>query len=340
MQIKHAFLVMTPILATGCGASDVRLQASAAPATTAAETLSIVRAAQGGAQVISLPVTRLTVEPVPAAPVATTPATPAPRTEATNAVVQQVTSTAGQRFRLTTTPTVSGDARDTFRVTARNDFTSRNALRISRFGDTDIPTKVENEFTDLTVLRIQQAGQISAAILSVVPALAGLAAAPTPPALAVPSSRCPSREPLRAFSVPVLAIDTGFQAVPGQAACFEYQVTAAGAGAADTVPRSMFRSLFIDTAENSRVWPVPACRDVTLTVRRIGGAEELTVNARIADPSLLRLMPLPDKGAITMHPVCNADVTNTPSDRWAAVTAAAEEAAKQIKAVAGAWPKE
>lgn len=322
------------------------MQPTAVPASSADETLAIARAAQTGAQVVALPVTRLSLQPT---------STPSGRTTAraatasstggggqsaaptsADATAPTIIGRDGQQYRIATTPAETDLPQDSFRATPRNDFTSRNALKITRFGNTDIPSVVENEFTDLTVLRIQQAGQIVAAVAS------AAAVATVPPSVAAPSLRaaCPPGRPLTAFSVLVqnLTPTGSFQSVPGQENCFEYEIRAVqGSGAADTVPRVQFRQIYIETGQDARVWPVPACRDVVFSVRRVGGEEVLAAPLRIADPLLLRLMPLPRKGKITFDPICGADLTDEPGDVWKTRTAVVEELAKQIKVGMNGW---
>lgn len=344
--IKIIESTVTLCLLAGCGAAEVYIQPAASPADNAHGTLAIARAAQNGAQVVALPVTRLSVQPasamstrMPAHAVAAPPADnggiaiapglPEP-------AVLTVTGRDGNQYRIAVTPAETGSSQDIFRATPRNDFTSRNMLRIMRFGNTDIPSVVENEFTDLTVLRIQQAGQVAAAVASVTPAVVAPPVTATPPRRAA----CPSGRTLTAFSVTIqnLMPKGDFLPVPGQDSCFEYQLRAVqDNGAADTVLRTEFRRLFVEGNQAARIWPVPACRDVTLSVRSLEGAEIIATPLRVADPSLLRLMPLPQKGKIRFDPVCGANLTDEPSDAWKIRTAVVEELAKQIKTGMNGW---
>src|SRR5262249_4990115 len=62
-------------------------------------------------------------------------------------------------------------------------------------------------------------------------------------------------------------------------------------------------------------FPVAACRDVEVNI----GNDDVTkyhAVIRIADPDHIRLARLPEKGKIAMHPVCDADITNTPGDPY------------------------
>lgn len=331
-----------------CGAAEIMIQPAAAPATGPEETLAIARAAQNGSQVIALPVTRISVLPVSTASQSAAgmvAARPDPSRAAAAGDAQDKISVSAEtavstiigrdarQYRVAMTPTETGLVQDTFRVTPRNDFTSRNVLRIIRFGNTDIASVVENEFTDLTVLRIQQAGQVAAAIASVA------AAAATPPAQPRTSASCLGRPVLAAFSVMVQDLmPTGsFQPVPGQEGCFEYQVRSAMSSAVDTVPRTEFRQLFVEREQMARVWPTPACHNIIFIVRRTNADEVLSTPLRIADPFMLRLLPLPQKGKIMFDPICNANLTNDAGDVWKTRTAVVEELSKQIQAGGSGW---
>jgi hypothetical protein len=318
-----------------CGAAEVRVQQARVPATNADQTAAVVRDAQRGAQIVAVPITKISIQP--AASGATPTNVRAAGAADTNASFA-VGGRDGRQYRVAITPEETGSSEDSFLVIPRNDFTSRNDLKITRFGNTDIPSVVENEFTDQTLLRIQQAGQVAAAVASVVVAVA---AAPASPVASTSESRptCPSGKALAAFSISIreLAPSSSFLPVPGQD-CFEYQVSATqNSGPAETVSRTEFRRLFFGTGQAAGVWPIPACRDVTLTVRREGGSTVLTTQLRIADPSLLRLMPLPQKGKIALDPICGADLTDAPGDVWKTRTAVIEELAKQIKAGLNGW---
>jgi hypothetical protein len=83
-----------------------------------------------------------------------------------------------------------------------------------------------------------------------------------------------------------------------------------------------------------RYWPVPACREVTLTIRKTGSdAAGFQVRQTVADPERVRLFPLPAKGALTMHPICGADLVDQPIDRIQTATDALAELAKQAEAI-------
>ena len=318
-----------------CGAAEVRVQQARVPATNADQTAAVVRDAQRGAQIVTLPITKISIQP--AASGATPTNARAAGAADTNASFA-VGGRDGRQYRVAITPEDTGSLEDSFLVIPRNDFTSRNNLKITRFGNTDIPSVVENEFTDQTLLRIQQAGQVAAAVASVVVAVAAASASPVA-STSEPRPTCPSSKALAAFNISIreLAPSGSFLPVPGQD-CFEYQVSATQiSGLAETVSRTEFRRLFFGTGQAAGVWPVPACRDVTLTVRREGGSAVLTTQLRIADPSLLRLMPLPQKGKIALDPICGADLTDAPGDVWKTRTAVIEELAKQIKAGLNGW---
>ena len=107
--------------------------------------------------------------------------------------------------------------------------------------------------------------------------------------------------------------------------------------AVDTVPRTEFRQLFVEREQMARVWPTPACHNIIFIVRRTNADEVLSTPLRIADPFMLRLLPLPQKGKIMFDPICNANLTNDAGDVWKTRTAVVEELSKQIQAGGSGW---
>src|SRR6202043_4261307 len=69
---------------------------------------------------------------------------------------------------------------------------------------------------------------------------------------------------------------------------------------------------------DKRVWPVPACLKVSVTVTA-KDSSTTTGQMTVVDPDFLSLMPVPNKGKIAMHPICGADITNSPEDRWGTI---------------------
>ncbi|WP_455925209.1 hypothetical protein [Pseudomonas putida] len=67
--------------------------------------------------------------------------------------------------------------------------------------------------------------------------------------------------------------------------------------------------------KNASKWltyvPVSRCLDATLTIKGAGSqgaSAQLTFPIKIADPRYVDLVPLPEKGTITLHSICGADL--------------------------------
>lgn len=333
----------TPLLASGCGTAGVRYSPSDVPASSDATGTSsnlngIVAAAGHGSQVVTLPNSRVTVQPAQTA----SGASPAPTlaAAATNGAAQSageisvssnVVGSDGRRYSITVIPAPGREASDTFRVTPVNDLFSRNAFGVTKLANSDVPVSLQNEFTDQTALRIQQAGALVAQVITTATPLLmspGISGRPS----------CPPDVTLSAFAIEVNGLvqsASGYSRLTGRNDCFEFRVSpVSGIAEQDTLTRRQFRSIFLSTGQVATAWPVPACRDVLLSVRRKDTAQEIFgAPLRVADPDRLRLVPIPEKGKITMHPICGADVNNTPGDRWGIVFDALQAIGKQVTAV-------
>ena len=90
-------------------------------------------------------------------------------------------------------------------------------------------------------------------------------------------------------------------------------------------------------------FPVPGCREAVIKLSgRLPPSEsgkspvsnmEATIETVIADPDYIRLAPLPSKGKIAMHPICNADISDSSVDRFGSYADDLAEVLKQAKAI-------
>lgn len=116
-------------------------------------------------------------------------------------------------------------------------------------------------------------------------------------------------------------------------------------GLEDTMDSAeFFKRYSNDGYSSTNAFPVAVCRQIALHVRyskdKQPGEKELgTVQflRTVADPSRIRTIGIPSKGAISLGPVCGGWVDSRPSTEpgWGAL----EEAAKQIKVIKDAIDK-
>jgi hypothetical protein len=107
----------------------------------------------------------------------------------------------------------------------------------------------------------------------------------------------------------------------------------------DTLSREMYFRLFLGLDHlQAPVWPITVCQDVTLKVSR-NEVPYLTVPLTIIDPTRVRLVGLPEKGKISMRPLCSADITNTQSDKYGTVFDAMAAADSGFISVRDQWRK-
>lgn len=221
----------------------------------------------------------------------------------------------GSGFTAQITQTESGRY---YRVTPKDGFWSTTNIQITKLPNTDIPSAVNVDFTDKTTQRIEQGVSVLASAAKVIAGFASRGA-----------TGCSQATSLQSFSIRVDSdalnqIDE--QVVPKQP-CWRYKISTAGIDPAhDTVTVETFESGLgdPDKSQSAHYWPVPVCLDVAFELKDIQPAKapknykptSIIATVRVIDPRLVRLVGLPEKGKIAMHPVCSADVTNTPGDPY------------------------
>jgi len=256
-------------------------------------------------------------------PAPNAPAPPAP------AAVQGISITAmgaSGTYTITVLPTESTDGY--YRVTPVNDFWSSNQLGVTKISNTDIPSSVQNTFTDMTSQRITEAGQLIAGASSIMTLMGN----------GGKHEVCDGDPPN--FTADVATISNqSFKAAPPQD-CWTYSIAVgAGDNKPDAITRADFNSAIKDSGGDKRevgFWPVTSCVDATLVLQKKGVEKpELQVSLRIIDPRYLRLLQIPDKGSITMDSICGAELTNTPIDRWGTGFDAISGLMTQVQSIAG-----
>jgi len=99
-------------------------------------------------------------------------------------------------------------------------------------------------------------------------------------------------------------------------------------------PGTTNREQFFAHAEKSdvRLFPVPVCQNVTLSVRPKGNSEHMDFDLTVADPRRVATFRVPSKGSITPGDVCGADLTVSTSTSTSA-SDVANAVAKQAAAI-------
>lgn len=298
-------MVSTFAVLTGCGDPGVYFDP---PPAVGGDVAAAVKAAKDGAVPVVLPASRIAV--ARAKPQAD--GKPAP----------------GDEYEVTVVPR-PGERR--YLVRPLNNLASQNVLTVEYVEGTEVVKTVKNSFTDLTAKRVEQVASGVTSVLGV--------AARTGLLIASSSSPCAGA------TLPALFLDVTKSpdvpqsgTVPDSGDCFSWTLRLSDAAQeppADSITTEQFAALVADQKDKSvRFWPVAVCRDVTFTLNRQGmDKPALQVRRTIADPSRLRLFPLPAAGKIAMHPVCGADFSDTPIDRWQAVVDTLSAIDKQVQSV-------
>jgi hypothetical protein len=317
---RRASIAVLAVSLIGCSAPSVEFERATPQATL--NIADVAAKAQDGAIVINLPISRILVAASASSNNNSTGAQndskPEASAPAASAVTVTLKSASGKDYAISVLPTESTRV---YRVIGVNDFWSSNALGVTKLVNTDIPTVVANAFTDLTKSRIAAVGGIITSGMSVAKLVSASEANTTD---------C-SKATLPSFAIDATSEDSDvFKNETNQIdTCWFYQLRpdpdSSSANpdpdhykhSADSIRRNDFESNFV-TGQKIGIWPVPSCMDVTLKVFKQGqsGSSELVTKLRIIDPDYVRLLAVPNKGSISMHPVCDANFSDTPVDKW------------------------
>ena len=190
-----------------------------------------------------------------------------------------------------------------FSVKSNNDFFSKNDFGVTRLANTRVPTTVSNTFTDQTAARVQSVAGIVGALVK-----GGLPQAET---ASQPSKKaCVSGE---------LTVSGAGPWMTATDACLMIKITRNATGS-NLIPISAFTAALADSKSQdwTRVWPVPACMTVTITIG-LSQSSMATGQMTVIDPEYVEVMPIPKKGKISMHPICGADFADSSTDKYQAV---------------------
>lgn len=317
-MLKRLYLLLIFVSLGGCATQS---QVTFAIAPPAPDSDVVIKAAAGGADIFTMPVSKLVVvsggaavaaSPQKAAPSAATGAAPSSQSATDSITVNK------QSYSTSVVPVEGSHSYISQPVTG---FFTSTQVNISKLQNTNIPSAISSTFTDNTVTRIDQIGGILAALAP----LASLGVEPP----------CNTGSALKSFT---LTLDQQGTGTIDKQPCWTYKVTFAtptpvGAVSWKTLESSMGASV--------KYFPVPACRDATIELAvnykdGAGNAQsdlKATIVTKIADPDYVRLVPLPSKGTINMHPICGADVSDSPPDRIGAGLADFGEVLKQIQTI-------
>jgi hypothetical protein len=319
MRVCVFILASGAIVLTGCAKQSVSYtDISDGSAVTVADTDA------GGGQQFNLPVSTLVVAPKQdgATPA---PAKPVPDDAEKNStpVAEQI-KVGSETFSVSVAPQESANE---FRINNNDGLFSSTDVQITRLPNTNIPSAVGVSFTDNTATIITQAGSILATVVPLIAAAAG----PAPVSCATPTE-------LKAFTLEMPDKSLGATALAGQP-CWYYSVTYGPDVPPNTMTLATFRSITGSKNQARQVsfFPVPACRDATIVLTQ-GVSEEAakvqtTIKQRVETPDYLYPMPLPQKGSIKLHPICNADVSDTPTNQTAAYLSAVSSLLTDVKTI-------
>lgn len=235
-----------------------------------------------------------------------------------------------------------------YRVKGISNFWSETNLQITKMPNHDVPTVVGSNFTDETPSRIQEiAGVVTTVAKTAVAFGAEQRQGPEQPR----SCNATTLKPLQDFNLQIDSVGTQSNAllIPDQP-CWEVSWQAVAAPAYDTLPATAIDTKLVSSNTTVSVFPVPACRDIDLKINTSLSSSEISTLPTdsqktaqttyhaivwIADPEYIRLVRLPKSGKIAIHPVCDADITDNPSNPYKAYFDAFSNVANQVNTIKG-----
>jgi len=219
-----------------------------------------------------------------------------------------------------------------FTAAGENDFFSENDFGITYVQNTRIPTTVSNTFTDQTATRIKAIAGIASALIPLAAEAEGAAASASP---------CANVGPVT-LDITANQLPNSWTAIgkSGATVCYTVSVTRAdyqappepvggASGAVNNDPfagytpreKNLVRApaLLSNLASTPQLWPVPACLQVNVVITAYGSNSTTSGQLTVIDPDYLSVMPVPNKGKIAMHPICGADLSDSPDDKWGTI---------------------
>jgi hypothetical protein len=235
-----------------------------------------------------------------------------------------------------------------YRVRGVSNFWSETNLQITKMPNHDVPTVVGSNFTDETPSRIEE---IAGVVTTVAKTALAFGTAQRQAPEQHQSCNATTLKPLQDFNLQIDSVGTQSNTlfIPDQP-CWEVSWRAVAAPAYDTLPATIIDTKLVSSNTTVSVFPVPACRDIDLKIDTSLSPPEISTlptNSQkiahttyhaivwIADPEYIRLVSLPKSGKIAMHPVCDADITDNPSDPYKAYFDAFNNVANQVNTIKG-----
>jgi hypothetical protein len=229
-----------------------------------------------------------------------------------------------------------------YRIAGVSNFWAMTTVSVERMPNTDVATSVHVTFSDLVPSRIQSFVSLATAAGHVLsPASAEQSprqgtcvdsAEPLPFALVVNADHW-SLLLGDGFSIPTTSGDSSVS-------CWLVHMTPVRPEY-DVVTRAWFDEQIkgAGNALKAQYFPISACSTADLRIDRVLPGERynasaqpfLTGRIKLIDPVNLRLLGLPEKGQIGMHPICGADVSNERIDRYKAYFDAASAVLDGVK---------
>lgn len=319
-------------MAGGCSIQRPTATYTTPPSTSQDQDQDVLAAADAGGQLFDLPVSQILVtmqkqpqqQPAAARGAPANGATGAGSAGSQNPATQTVT-VGTNTYTIQALPIESGNQ---FRIQGQNSFLATTAIQIQYRPSSLVPSSVQVAFTDQTVNRVTEIGTTLATIASAVaPFVATPITGPKPPA-------CPKAVPLTDFTFTVPSTAPSSVAIDGQP-CWVYSVQfIPGGKPAGSVSLASFKA----QAESLHLFPVPACRDVIVTVAPNAAHDDpkilpVSFKVRVGTPDYLYPVLLPQKGAINLDPVCGASVTDSPTDATSQILDAVNAGATKLQGI-------
>jgi hypothetical protein len=178
-----------------------------------------------------------------------------------------------------------------FAVKGVSGFWRSTAIGLAKYPNTDIVSSVSSKAENLVPKRI---GQLSAGIVSIIQLAApivGVSGAPD--------------EPLESFRVSVPDADS----TGDINSTWHYDLKFDNSPPRGTVSLATF----IQETKGRKVgfWPVPACRPMTLTVKKTGSKRAYEFHFVVATADNIRLVPLPIDGKSDLGSICGSSTSGT-----------------------------
>ncbi|MET2530064.1 hypothetical protein [Ralstonia pseudosolanacearum] len=217
-----------------------------------------------------------------------------------------------------------------YAIQPQNNIANKTTLTATYFDNSLLLKKIGFEYKNQTVQAIQAAGGVLVAAAPFIALFAENRDIEGSSPLKIPAVIDVTHPQWCTFlSIDNASPDWKYRLIPSKGACDGQ------AGVKPPAPEGAIeKDGFFSDPKEKRVFVTSSCRDVTLEIKHAKDDGKYNFPLTIADPNWLYTYTIPEKGSVSLHTVCGADIqADADSSNDLVAFAAIQEIFKQVKSI-------